>query len=64
MDPGVSNRVSVEVVSDQPLLLLPVTGGLLELVDPRTPQGRVSWMVILVVAAGGWLWWRRRSRRS
>jgi hypothetical protein len=65
MDPGVSNRVSVEVVSDQPLFLLPVTGGLLDLVDPRTPQGRVSWMVILVVAAaGGWLWWRRRSRRS
>jgi hypothetical protein len=64
VDPGTSNKATVEVIGvPKPLLtILPVTGGLLKYIDPRTSEGRMSWAVVLSwVGCGGlWLWWRLR----
>lgn len=59
LDPGLSNEVSVTV--NAPMAILPVTGGWL---DPRTPEGKITWgsvLVLAVLGAGGWQ--RRRMRR-
>jgi len=44
-----------------PPVLLPVTGALLELVNPATPTGKATW-VLLLALGGGMTVWRRRQR--
>jgi len=61
MAPGRSNRVTV-TVEGAPRFFLPVTGGLLELVDPRTPQGGIFWL-LFGLGGGLALWLRRRGRQ-
>jgi uncharacterized repeat protein (TIGR01451 family) len=56
MDPGSSNEATVTV--EYAPVILPVTGGLL---DPRTPQGKVTWSLILMVIAN-LAWWGRQRR--
>jgi hypothetical protein len=54
MDPGTSNHAVVKVIgARRPILaILPVTGGLLAYVDPRTAPGQVTWLLGLVLIAG------------
>jgi hypothetical protein len=56
LDPGESNEVEVVV---EGAAVLPVTGGLL---DPRTPAGKVTWGVVMLMAISGWGLWKYRGR--
>jgi len=59
VDPGRSNHETVQVVGQVfPLALLPVTGSLLELLNPATPPGKVTWGLLLAIGAGGAAWRR------
>lgn len=64
LDPGISNRVSVRVMSKSPLFILPVTGGLLALVDPRTQSGQVGWLVLLMLVGGSVMMKRKMGSRK
>ncbi len=58
LDPGQSNEASVVVRSR--LSLLPVTGGLL---DPRTPQGQLTWSGSALLLWVSVVMWRRHRQR-
>ncbi|MCL4299174.1 MAG: DUF11 domain-containing protein [Anaerolineae bacterium] len=60
LDPGSSNEAKVTVEGSL-LTILPVTGGWL---DPRTPQGKVTWSLSIMILMGliAWVWQRRLNR--
>jgi uncharacterized repeat protein (TIGR01451 family) len=59
LDPGQSNEVEV-VVRDR-RSILPVTGGLL---DPRTPQGQLTWGSLLLIGVSFGIWYGRRHQSA
>jgi len=65
LEPGRSNPETVQVVGQVfPLTLLPVTGALLELVNPATRSGKVTWALSLVIGIGVAVWRRRRVKNK
>jgi hypothetical protein len=61
LDPGSSNEAKL-AVEGTGLTILPVTGDWL---DPRTPQGQLTWSSVFLLLVGGVIGWqRRRVRRA
>jgi hypothetical protein len=60
LDPGSSNEAKL-AVEGTGLTILPVTGDLL---DPRTPQGQITWSSVFLLLVCLMIGWQRRRARQ
>lgn len=60
LDPSSSNEAKL-TVEGEAFTILPVTGGWL---DPRTPQGQITWSSVFLLLVCGVIGWQRRRARQ